>query len=104
MPAQALIVLGAGVHATSVCNVARSAGYEVFRFVDPAKRGTRVLGVDVVGEIDEISDFGSYPLCIAVGDNSRREIIREQLRRQRPVLAFPSLIHSSATVSWLTSI
>jgi sugar O-acyltransferase (sialic acid O-acetyltransferase NeuD family) len=104
MPNPALVILGAGAHATSVYNVACSAGYEVAHFVDPGKRGTRLYDVEVLGAVGEIDAPERFHFCIAVGDNHRREVIYEDLRRLSPTAVFPALIHTSAVVSCNTSI
>ncbi len=102
MPNPPLIIVGGGGHATSVYNVAVSAGYEVAHFVDPARRATRLLGVEVLGAIDDIKAPAQFHFCIAVGDNHRREAISKDLSPWGPV--FPALIHASAVISCGTSI
>jgi sugar O-acyltransferase (sialic acid O-acetyltransferase NeuD family) len=104
MPNPALIMLGGARHATSVFNVARSAGYEVAHIVDPGKRGTRLYDIEIIGTVEEIDTPERFHFCIAVGDNHRREIVHEDLRRWLPAAIFPVLIHASAVVSCGTSL
>jgi len=104
MPNPALVMLGGARHATSVYNVARSAGYEIAHIVDPGKRGTRLYDVEILGAVEEIDTPERFHFCIAVGDNQRREIIHEDLRRLIPTAIFPALVHASAVTSVGTSI
>jgi len=104
VPNPALVIVGGGGHATSVYNVALSAGYEIAHFVDPARRATRLLDVEVVGAIEDIKAREQFHFCIAVGDNHRREVIRNDLSRLAPTPAFPALIHASAVISCGTTV
>jgi len=104
MPNPALVMLGGARHATSVYNVARSAGYEIAHIVDPGKPDTRLYDIEILRTVEEIDALERFHFCIAVGDNYRREVIHEDLRRLLPTAIFPTLIHASAIVSLGTSI
>src|SRR3569833_359415 len=104
MPNPALVMLGGARHATSVYNVARSAGYEIAHIVDPGKPDTRLYDIEILRTVEEIDALERFHFCIAVGDNYRREVIHEDLRRLLPTAIFPTLIHASAIVSLGTCI
>lgn len=93
-----VLVIGAGGHATSVAEVARSAGHRVLAFVDAARAGTSLLGLPVVAAPDEGLAAGAG-LVVAIGDNAVRQRVAEQLRERHPAAAFPALVHASASVS-----
>ena len=94
-----MIILGAGGHATSVANVADSAGYDVIAFVDKDKAGQKLLGRDVVAEFTGIENWCNLFLAIAIGDNFSREYVYKDLLLRGSPLKFPTLVHTSATIS-----
>ena len=93
-----LVVVGAGGHATSVAEVARSSGHRVLAFVDAARAGASLLGLPVVAAPDEGLAAGAG-LAVAIGDNAVRQRVAEALRERYPAAAFPVLVHASASVS-----
>jgi sugar O-acyltransferase (sialic acid O-acetyltransferase NeuD family) len=104
MPASSLVILGAGGHGVSAYNVALSAGFVVSQFVDPALRGRRLVGTEIVGDLSEIADTGSLHVFIAIGDNNSRSCVQNELLIQYPGVSFPKLIHASAVISSFASI
>src|ERR1700688_2151595 len=104
MPASRLVILGASGHGVSACNVALSAGFDVTQFVDPALRGGKLLGIDIVGDLSELADAGNLQVFIAIGDNDTRCRVHSDISAQYPGMSFPSLIHASAVVSYFASI
>jgi sugar O-acyltransferase (sialic acid O-acetyltransferase NeuD family) len=94
-----LVVVGAGGHAVSVANVARSAGYVIACFVDKNKKGARLLGLPVIASVDELEAVDQHVFCIAVGDNAARERVYAELSARHRDLVFPPLVHASAVVS-----
>jgi sugar O-acyltransferase (sialic acid O-acetyltransferase NeuD family) len=100
--ARLIVIIGAGGHATSVANVAVSAGYKVKYFVDPKKKGQIFLGTTILGDIAELTDLKNYSFCIAIGDNAIRERIYEEFLKQNLRLNFPCLVHPSAVISCFT--
>lgn len=99
-----IIIIGAGGHAVSVANVALSAGYTIQHFVDKNKKGLHLLGFSIIGDIAELNKLDDFCFAIAVGDNAVRERIYNELTAAHSNLAFPPLIHASATISFYTSI
>jgi sugar O-acyltransferase (sialic acid O-acetyltransferase NeuD family) len=101
-----LIIIGAGGHATSVANVALSIGYTIKHFVDKNKNGMRLFGFDIIGDLNELDNSGDYSFAIAIGDNSVRERVYKEVKGKNmsSISCFPTLIHSSATISSFTNI
>jgi sugar O-acyltransferase (sialic acid O-acetyltransferase NeuD family) len=94
-----IIIIGAGGHAVSVANVAISAGYKIAKFVDKNKKADYLLGVKIIVDISELDDLHNYEYCIAVGDNTLRERIYNNLMKMHACIKFPPLIHQSAVIS-----
>lgn len=67
MTRKKLVIIGAGGHAVSVSNVARSAGYEVKKFVDENLEGQELQGVEIVSYAKELAD-GKISFAIGIGD------------------------------------
>jgi sugar O-acyltransferase (sialic acid O-acetyltransferase NeuD family) len=64
-----------------VASAAVAAGNEVVGFFDddPARWGTRILGVPVLGPIARLSDAGCRHGFIGIGDNRTRRTLAEKL-------------------------
>jgi len=93
-----LVVFGAGGHAVSVAEVARSAGWRVLAFVDAQREGTTLLGLPVIGRADAML-AGGAAAAVAIGDNAVRQHVAEELRARAPEARLPALVHASASVS-----
>jgi sugar O-acyltransferase (sialic acid O-acetyltransferase NeuD family) len=94
-----IIIIGAGGHATSVANVAESAGYDVIAFVDKNKTGDTLLGRPVVNECAAVGGWQDLFLAIAIGDNFTRQSVYQELHLRYSPLRFPVLAHRSAAIS-----
>ena len=94
-----LVVFGAGGHAASVADAAAAAGHAIRCFVDPAREGDSLLGIEIVASVEAVGPAGSVACVIAVGDNSTRARISGELSMRYPGLRFPALIHPAASVS-----
>lgn len=93
-----LIIIGAGGHAVSVANVARSAGFNICHFVDPKKEGQKLLNISIIGSIDVLKNKRDFNFSIALGDNSSREKIYNEITRGFGKISFPAIVHSSAVI------
>jgi len=73
-------IIGAGGHAKVVISTLRAAGHTVTAVFDddPAKHGTRLLGVEVLGATADFDGYGKA--VIAVGHNATREMIAERFK------------------------
>lgn len=94
-----IVVLGGGGHAKVVLSTLQAAGHTVAAVLDDDARkwGSTVLGVPVVGPIEEAS-AARYDLgVIAVGDNARRKALCARLRLSWLRVVHPAAyVHSSA--------
>jgi sugar O-acyltransferase (sialic acid O-acetyltransferase NeuD family) len=99
-----LLIIGAGGHAVSVANVATSAGFTIRSFVDSNKAGQKLLGVDIIGNLEKISNLNSFFFALAIGDNAIRERVFNETTSKYGSLKFPALIHNSAVISDYSSI
>lgn len=98
LPPFDLVVVGAGGHAVSVAEVARSANHRVLAFVDAQRAGASLLGLPVIGSADELLSACAR-VVVAIGDNAVRQRVAAELRARFPAAAFPALVHASASVS-----
>ena len=99
-----LVIFGSGGHAVSVANVALSAGYKIECFIDGKKNGSDLLGYKIMGDIAGLGNADSFSFAIAIGDNAARETVYKDLIEKIPNLYFPSLVHTSAVISFFTEI
>ncbi len=92
-------VLGGGGHAKVVVSTLEQAGHEVVAVWDddPARRGTRILGVKVAGTIAESP--ADVPTVIGIGDNRARARVAAAYERPWLSVVHPrAWVHSSATL------
>jgi sugar O-acyltransferase (sialic acid O-acetyltransferase NeuD family) len=98
-----LVVLGAGGHGKVVADAARAAGIHVVAFADadPARRGTRLLGLPVLdGELEALRAFcerEGAQTVVAIGENATRRRVFEALRAGGVPLA--NVVHPSAVLA-----
>jgi sugar O-acyltransferase (sialic acid O-acetyltransferase NeuD family) len=98
-----LVVLGAGGHGKVVADAARAAGMQVLAFADadPARRGTRLLGLPVLdGELEALRAFcqdEGAQTVVAIGENATRRRVFEALRAGGVKLA--NVVHPSAVLA-----
>jgi sugar O-acyltransferase (sialic acid O-acetyltransferase NeuD family) len=100
MAADDLFVLGANGHGMVVCDILGVAGGPRpagFLDDDSSLHGTRVLGLPVVGAIEEAVGRGARQVAMGIGDNeARRRVFRRVLELGlQPLTA----VHPSAAVS-----
>lgn len=91
-----LVIFGAGGHATSLTNVAISAGFTPVLYVDPGKAGGTLRGVAIV---EHAPSLAGRAVAVAAGDNALRQRIWAELAAEYPDLHAPTLVHASAVVS-----
>ncbi|MGH8533066.1 MAG: acetyltransferase [Gammaproteobacteria bacterium] len=89
-------VLGAGGHAKVVVSTLQAAGVTVTGLFDDdrGKWDRRVLGVPVLGALEQGSEVNDAAAVIGIGDNGMRQRIAEQYDN----LEWLSIIHPSACV------
>jgi len=94
-----MVIIGAGGHAVSVAETVVAAGYELVAFVSDISQGQGLLGRPVFEQIPAIHIARGCFLTIAIGDNSTREHVWHELRKNIDEDRFPALIHPSASIS-----
>ncbi|MCM1153186.1 MAG: acetyltransferase [Muribaculum sp.] len=82
MEPQGIKILGAGGHALVVAEIIRAMGLKCAGFLGRGECRREVQGVTLPELVDS-------PLFIAIGDNSRRRLIAENLQAIYPVLISP---------------
>jgi sugar O-acyltransferase (sialic acid O-acetyltransferase NeuD family) len=96
-----LLIAGAGGHGKVVAEAAKATGqWEHIAFVDDGlAHATDVLGLPVLGSIDDASRFSSEyaDAVVAIGNASVRLQVMDRLRSQR--FGLPVVIHPAAWVS-----
>ena len=94
-----VLVYGAGGHGLVVLDAAlRQSGLRVVGIVDddPARRGERILGVEVLGDGSILSElrFRSCRIVVAIGDAAARE--KAAARVAAAGLGFVAIVHPTA--------
>ncbi|WP_179994283.1 acetyltransferase [Acinetobacter sp. YH1901136] len=73
-----IVVVGAGGFGKEIAWMAKCCGHEVVGFLDstPEKQNTKIMGVDVLGPIENAKQFIEYEFVIAIGNpRARKKII-----------------------------
>lgn len=92
-----LIVVGAGGHAGSVADAARSAGFTIVGFFDGS--ADRSAGErEVLDSLDGV-DLEETGFALGIGANYSREDAYATIKNSYPGARFPVIVHSSAWVS-----
>ena len=95
-----VILIGGGGHSKVVIDCVQSSGGQVVGILDDGIAvGTSVLGVPVLGRIEDYKEYLQHQFLIAIGNNSIRRRISQELQ-----VKWYTAIHSSAVVSPYASI
>ena len=100
-----LVIVGAGGHARSVLALLdRLDEYEVVALVDTYQPPDSYLfGLPIISSLDQLAcfcaDANALNLCVAIGDNIRRQVMSERLIRMLPDSNFPTLVDPTAVVA-----
>lgn len=103
--AKRLLIIGAAGHAHAVLALLRRRGdYQVAGLIDDTRpSGGLVFGLPVLGGLADVPQLcEAYELdqvVVAIGDNGRRQLVAETLRRRVPNLHWPVLIDPTAVVA-----
>ena len=73
-------------------------GFSLYAFVDKEKCGRKLFGVPILESLTDVKNK-NYQFFIAIGDNSSRERVFENLISENPDLAFATLVDKMASVS-----
>ncbi|PZU46019.1 MAG: transferase [Sphingomonas sp.] len=93
-----LAIVGAGGHASSVWAVATAAGYNTIAFVDRWNLKASLFGIQIIPSLSNIGKDCPFSVAIAVGDNSVRQRIFEELTTEFQHLVFPIIRHPSSVL------
>lgn len=95
-----VLILGAGGHAKVVADILQSQEISVLGFLDdnPNQTGKTLLGLPVLGPIEEYRLFNSSGLVIGIGLNTTRRAIVERLGQAADNL-WVNAIHPSAIIA-----
>lgn len=100
---RALIIYGAGGHATVVADAALASGWTIECFVDEAPRAPSLLRYPVIAAKDfSRDDPADREIIVAIGDNAARERVFNELKAAGWLMA--TVIHPSATISRFASV
>jgi len=92
-----VIIIGASGHGKVIADIVISSGDTVLGFLDDGKKkGTDIIGFDVLGTTDDYINFPNAEFVIAIGNPDIRKRIAEKL----PVKWYTA-IHPRATISKL---
>ena len=95
-----VLVLGAGGHAKVVCDILLANNTEVIGLLDdaPATWGTTILGLPVIGKIDEYLTYKPSGLILGIGSNRVRKMIVERMGEAASEL-WCNAVHPSAVIA-----
>jgi len=100
MDNKTLYIIGAGTYGAAILDLTETIGYEVKGFFDDdlSKKGNRILGVPVLGKLeDNMSLIKNNQFAIAIGNNDIRLKFANLIKMNKGIL--PSLIHPNAEIS-----
>ena len=104
MRSKQAVIIGAGGHAVSVAETVRSAGFALIGFTSTDDFGSTLLGLPVTQDLptDHVSSGGV--VVVAIGDNSTRERVWQQITAVVPIEQLPAVCHASAVIAPSASI
>lgn len=89
-----IIIVGGGGFAKEVIWLAQDCGYSVKGILDdnPDMHGTKVLGVEVLGNIDSCRDYAHIEFILAIGTPRTRLAVHKKMQKQLNA-KYATLIH-----------
>ncbi|HZZ26612.1 MAG TPA: acetyltransferase [Pirellulales bacterium] len=96
-----LIVVGAGGHAKVVISSLRASGWEVRAVYDDDRKkwNRKIMGINIEGPIEKLSEPDHFPAVIAVGDPLFRQYLAERYDRDWVTVLHPrAYVDATATV------
>lgn len=96
---QRVVIVGAGFQGRIVAEILELRGVRAIGFADdtPSLLGTTLLGVPVLGPLDDLGRFEHDAIIVAVGDNRYRRLLTERFTAAGETLA--TAIHPFSFVS-----
>lgn len=94
-----LLIIGASGHGKVVADIALKMGkWQEIAFLDDDRNLTLSMGLDVVGETNEISTYkDDYEIFVGIGNNNTRKELHEKLVTLGA--SIPTLIHPNTVIS-----
>ena len=94
------LIIGAGGHGKVIANGMLEIGLNILGFVDdnPQIIGCTILGLPVLGTIDNLADFGPDGLVAGIGHNSVRQQVVQRVNRIM-CATWLNVVHPKAVVS-----
>jgi len=76
-----IIVVGSGAQGLIVADILQAAGLRPVAFVDenPSRHGSQVLGIPIIGSLDELRRTPHAGIVVAIGDNATRRAVTDRL-------------------------
>ena len=92
---ESIILIGGSGHAKVIIDCICGSGNAVRGILDDGiRKGTQILGVPVLGNIDDYIQYRDYSFLIAIGNNAVRRLIAEKLD-----VRWATVVHPRAVVS-----
>jgi len=97
---KSFIILGAGGHAVVIADALKKCGFPIRGFLDDGVlTGVEILGIKVLGKIEDCRYYQDCLFIIGIGDNTVRGSIAHTYR-----LEYGTVIHPSAIIGHQVSI
>jgi len=95
-----IIIVGGGGFAKEVIWLAEDCGYTVIGILDDDKsmQGKKVLGIDVIGTVEQWHEYAQYEFVLAIGSPRTRRLVFNKMS-QLGQANFATLIHPSVMIS-----
>lgn len=92
---KSVIIIGAGGHAKVIADIILNSGDKVVGFLDDKlKKNEYVLGLPILGKIDNLSEYNEHFVVIGIGSN----YIRKKISEKFPDIKYYTAIHPTATI------
>ncbi|HDX9632497.1 acetyltransferase [Bacillus cereus] len=93
-----ILIIGAGGHGKVIADIALKMNkWEYIAFLDDSENAKTSMGIEIIGESTDVSKFiKDYDVFVAIGNNTIREKIQEQIESQGA--SIPVLIHPHAVI------
>lgn len=92
---ESIVLIGGSGHARVIIDCIRASGGEVFGILDDGlQNGTQILGVPVLGSLDDYIHYQDHSFLIAIGNNTVRRLIADKTD-----VRWATVVHPRATVS-----
>ena len=92
---ESFVLIGGSGHAKVIIDCIRASGGEIVGILDDGiDTGTEVLGVPVLGKTEEFAAYSNHSFVVAIGNNSIRRKIAENVNVKWGIVVHPSAVVS----------